>query len=268
MPTVGYRPYVRGRRSAPVGGSLGVAYDSSAVAYFAAMTVQPDATRKSLLNSLIVGLKSDGVWTLLDYLAIVAAHDAQAGRINAVNPAQVATTAGTITFTTDRGYRGDGTTGYLETGIADNAAGNWTQDAATLFAWLNVEATGVSAGAILGLSAVLATRISGLVGTPTVARIHGATATTGVTANTLGLSSATRTDASTVKLYRSGALDQTNAATTSAAPVASTFEAGKNNASFGDGRTAAFGWGGLLDATKNLALYNRLNTYLTAVGGA
>lgn len=82
---------------APVWGG-GSGYSAEAIAYFAGMSVQPDATRKGQLDTLITSLKSAGVWAKLDALYIMAAHDAQAARVNAVAPGSVATITNLITL--------------------------------------------------------------------------------------------------------------------------------------------------------------------------
>ena len=57
-------------------------FDPAATALFARMTVQPDNTRKALINSTIVGLKASGIWAKADALYVTAAHDAQSARLN------------------------------------------------------------------------------------------------------------------------------------------------------------------------------------------
>lgn len=51
-------------------------------ALVARMEIAPSAARKKLIDDLIVELKSWGIWQKLDLLYILAAHDAQAARLN------------------------------------------------------------------------------------------------------------------------------------------------------------------------------------------
>lgn len=74
----------------------GGGYSTEAEAYFAAMTAQPNTTRKNLLAAMIDGIVADGDWSSLDWL-MVASHDAQAFRVNARNPAKVASEVATVT---------------------------------------------------------------------------------------------------------------------------------------------------------------------------
>jgi hypothetical protein len=96
-----------------------VGLDPDAVTLIAAMTTAPGAARQQLISDHIVQLKTDGVWALLDTYYVMAAHDEQASRLNWKSPGNFTLTPnGTITFTADRGWQGDGSTGYLDTGWA------------------------------------------------------------------------------------------------------------------------------------------------------
>lgn len=50
-------------------------YDSDAQALFARMSTQPTPTRKSLISALILDLKDQGFWDILDIFCILAGHD-------------------------------------------------------------------------------------------------------------------------------------------------------------------------------------------------
>ncbi|MGO4334963.1 hypothetical protein AB4037_08610 [Labrys sp. KB_33_2] len=97
-------------------------FDPAATALFARMTVQPDNTRKALINSTIVGLKTSGIWAKADALYVTAAHDAQSARLNWVQDLYNLTAINAPTFTVDRGYAGDGSTSSLVTGITPETA--------------------------------------------------------------------------------------------------------------------------------------------------
>lgn len=91
--------------------------DPAAEALFARMTVQPDATRKKLINDAVVASKAAGLWNKLDALWLMAAHDAQAAGLNLISSNYTLSPVNSPTFTVDRGYQGNGTTSYLNTGI-------------------------------------------------------------------------------------------------------------------------------------------------------
>lgn len=92
-------------------------YDPDAVALFARMTVQPSAQRKALINDRIVAGKLKSFWAKLDALWVHAAHDAQAGRLNWLTGNYDCVPINNPTFTVDRGYMGDGSSSYLDTGF-------------------------------------------------------------------------------------------------------------------------------------------------------
>ena len=234
-------------------------YDNDAQAYFDAMTTPPNAARKALLNALITGWKADGDWALIGYIALLASHDEQAARINVKNPAQIATAVGTLPFTVDRGFTGDGLSGYLETGVADNAMPNWTQDTGCIFAWVNQAP--LVGGAAVGLSNLSSTRLQITPLAPT-ARLHNTTNVAGTTTNSVGLCSGVRVDSTTTRMYRNGALEGTATTGAAAATTAGTFQFFRSNGVFLDARLAVAGAGGLVDQAK---FYARLATYLAAL---
>ena len=104
--------------------SAGASLDPDAATLIAAMTTAPDATRQQLISDHIVALKAAGIWSQLDTYYMMAAHHEQASRLNWKSPGNFTlSTHGTITFTTDRGWQGDGSTGYLDTGWIPSSHG-------------------------------------------------------------------------------------------------------------------------------------------------
>lgn len=94
-------------------------YDSDAQAYFNAHTVQAPAARKNLIHSLVTGLKSDGVWPLLDNLWLLASHDEQSSLVNVVRPSKSLSKYSSPFFTNSGWYSsssiGSSAVGYLFT---------------------------------------------------------------------------------------------------------------------------------------------------------
>lgn len=119
-------------------------------AIVAQMSVAPSGARQTLMGALITSLKSSGVWDKLDALWLLAAHDAQAGLINWKAPTQIATAVSSPTFTTDRGYAGNGTSSYIDTNfnLQTNAL-NFTRRSAHIAYWSRTSAitTGNNLGA-------------------------------------------------------------------------------------------------------------------------
>lgn len=96
----------------------------------------PSTLQQYLGNRLIEEIDSEGV--LLD-AAFIWAQDGSkdAARVNIYNPSTLGTFNGTITFTSNEGMLGDGSTGYFDTGInPSTASGNYTQNDASLGVWV------------------------------------------------------------------------------------------------------------------------------------
>jgi hypothetical protein len=100
----------------------------------AQMSTRPTPGRLALIDDTICALKGAGIWAKLDVLWMMAAHDAQAARLNWKAPASFALTAvNSPTFTADQGYAGNGTTSYLNTGWNPSVnAVNYTRNSAML----------------------------------------------------------------------------------------------------------------------------------------
>lgn len=252
---------------------LSASYTAEATAYFAAMSVQPSGARKSTLDTLISSLKSSGVWAKLDWLTIHAAHDEQAARVNAVNPAQVASVGVAPTFTTDRGYTGDGTTQYINTGWnPSTAGGKFTQNDCSMGVWSGTDATsgaqydcGNSDATINGRSGATA---------PITAQSAASSTPTLPASTSVGFTSWTRTSSTAGTAYKNGA-SMGAISTTSATLRNATFLICAANSSttgtvtagnFSTRRIQALCWGSQLSGAEQLALYNALATYMTAVG--
>lgn len=115
---------------------LSGAYCPESALLFKAMMVQPLPGRKAAYDRFIRTLKLNDIWQKLDVLYVLAAHDAQAARLNLVAPASFAlAVTGSPVFTVDQGYAGDGSTALLTaTGYspASVAGSRQTLDSSTL----------------------------------------------------------------------------------------------------------------------------------------
>lgn len=258
--------------SASSGGSGGPTYTAEAASYFAAMTVQPDAARKGLLDTLIAGLKADGLWTRLDWLAICASHDEQAGRINAINPAQVASAPVAPSFTADRGFTGNGTTQYLDTGWNPLTASSpkFTQNSSHMGVWIG---TDLDSSTKYELGQTNRASICGRTVSSMRVLASGSSAITAAISpsTAIGHSAWSRRSSSDTELYKNGASVATSVfasvallnvnflicATNGTGPVASQFS---------NRRVQAAHWGSGLSDADVAKLQSRLAAYMTAVG--
>lgn len=216
-------------------GGGGVSYDADAVTLFAAMSSEPDATRKALISDTIVGLKSAGIWDKLDALWFMAAHDAQAGRLNWINPGTHNLTAvDAPTFTVDEGYAGNGTTSHLDTNyVPSTDAVKFTLNDASIGFYMATHA-GTTTRAPMGARDTTAStsprQCLVITTTFTVARLNvdnNADQASDLSVAT-GLHVAQRTDANTVQIYRGGSLLATGTRVSQAVPQYSLFIGASN----------------------------------------
>lgn len=258
-------------------GATASAYDPDAVAYFASMTVQPDATRKGLINSAFLSLKAAGVYAKLDTLHLVAAHDAQAARLNIKGAAYSLTVVNAPTFTVDRGYQGDGVSASLViTGYNPSVADGklYTLDSAAVGAWANAHPAPTTANT----SALIGT--NGADGGPRMiplsaasqmqCRMNQTSSSTNVAlaANTrLGFHGMSRPSAAGYDAY-AGSATPIPVAVVSSSPIGAT-QIGffsQSGSLFSQDRVGATFAGGGLSQAEMASVYNTLNTYLTAIG--
>lgn len=144
------RSPLRSPAYSPLAGKFGESYTAEAVALFARFTTPPTEARKLLINNRILAAKASGAWALRDGFYMMAAANAQAGQRNWKADAFNLSPQGTIIFEADRGYTGDGSTGYLATGFnPSTAGGNFSLNSSHLSVWsrTNAQVAGTSIGA-------------------------------------------------------------------------------------------------------------------------
>jgi hypothetical protein len=248
----------------------GSPFAPEADALFARMTTAPTDARKTLVNNLIGSLKSAGVWQRLDAFYVIAAATAQAAQQNWVANAFNLSLVGAPTFTTDRGYAGDGATTYLSTGINLSAAGlKAVQDSHHMAVWVNTDTAANVADA--GGSDI---SIGGRdVGGNITSRSASTTADTTAIAASNGWTLISRNNSADFRVDKNGVLQQTKTRTSGAFASQTLFICGRNDGAgaLTAGTTrqqGAFAIGSALTEAEDLAFYNALNTYMAAVGNA
>lgn len=252
------------------GGAAAASYSAEATAYFAAMSSQPDDTRKGLIDTLIGGLKTDGIWTKLDWLLLIAAHDSQAARVNAITPSKVASVVNSPTFTTDRGYAGDGATSYIDFGEAYNAGGNqFSQDSACAGVWINTSAATAlvsQMGQVATSTGRVLIRARNSSGNETFELNNAGGDTSQANPGTrAGHRAASRTGSAVLRSFFNGTrvADLTTASTEASTGTICVL---RSTASYTADRAAAAYCGSGLTDTEMGNIHTRLNTFLTAIG--
>ena len=254
-----------------------IAADADALSVIARMTVQPDKARATLIETLVRDLKSAGVWQTLDGLYVMAAHDAQAARLNWRGNILNLTPAASPTFTIDRGYKGDGAAAYLTIDGTSTDVVRYTLDSASVGLWANqvVAETGIA----LGMSPDYALQIIPLSGSETLTirfqNVSGAQSTTVIAGHDgLGMSRGTR-EASDRYFVRSRGRARIPKviSTTPGNPTRwpRRFLSGMANGTtmtYSTARIAVAYFGGALTDAQEVAMDAALQSYLSAVGGA
>lgn len=235
---------------------------------FRAMTTPQANARKYLIDTTIRSLKTTGVWSKLDCLYLLAAADAQAALINWKTPGTFnLTLADAPTFTTDRGYTGDGVNDSLATGFVPSG-GMYAQDSAHIGAWVLNDITSASAYAIGETSgstpnAYIRPRSTA---TEAVWTVNNATAVTtaGVTTSA-GHTMINRSASDAQQIYKDGAELGTSTGASTGLPTTA-IHLLRGFSVFSAHQIAAAHIGGSLSATEVEDLYVALTVYLTAVG--
>lgn len=241
-------------------------YDSAAAALFARMTTQPTQSRKALINNTIIALKTGGVWSLCDALYVTAAADSQAARLNWIADQYNLTAFNSPVFTVDRGYTGDGSAAYLDTGAVASSLAKYALNSANAWGWQLNNAT--DNGHLVDTTTASQFVIARTTGNKSYVRINDgglSTATINPTiTDSRGLTSVNRSGANSRELYKNGASVGSDTQVSTAA--SGTFHLLGISGGYSTAQIAAAGFGSTLTAAQELAKYNALRAYMTGVG--
>ncbi len=251
-------------------------YGAEAAAYFNAMVVKPDATRKAVINTFIESLKlgavsGTNIWAKLDALWLFAGHNSAAILINAVNPGTGdAVLHLTPTVTTDVGITTNGTDNYIE---LINPVGfpsvKYAQNSATvIFGSLTDSASSNSRMGQFdgtdGTSAVMRTGTS-----QCSMRMNQASATSSsnnACPSSAVMCSITRTSSSAIKMYLNNVTAISTTATSTAINSATIWLGGRNTASLIAGQFDFACVGEGITTNENTDIYNARVAYRTSLG--
>lgn len=250
--------------------------DGDAQAIIDQMSTAPSSARQLLIDDLVAGLKADGLWSKLLALWVPAAHDAQAARLNWKDPAGVSLAPiNAPIFTVDEGYKGDGASAYLDTGVAPSSYPAYATGSASLGV-----VVGPGSGALSGVLMGVNDRSTGAE-TASVLRFGGgkyraAVNSQGETGNSSAdgavgdLVIATKTDTSAnTPIYLNGSLDSTGSASSVRPPeqnmflLCQQFDGNPNSFTTAQISLAFIGTG--LTATDAANLDARISAYMTGL---
>jgi hypothetical protein len=252
----------------------GVGTDADATSWAAAVvgaggTVS--AARLALVSNLIISLKAQGLWTKIDRLWLFAAENNQSARVDLVGRV-TATVVNSPTFTADRGYAGNGTSSYINTGYNPFSNGvAWQLNSAHLGAYnRSIRTDGLSyvdAGANDGVAfAHVYSRLSG--GRSGVINDTSGIGTTSPNSSGFGL--VTRTGVTANELFYNGVSVGANATASIKAPAVPVFVFARNDGGspgfLSADQMAALTCGGGLSPAEALAYYNTIQAHMTSIG--
>jgi hypothetical protein len=235
--------------------------DPDAAALIARMSVAPDGARASLISTTIASLKAAGLWSKFDFLYFLAAHDAQAGRLNWTGAAGTLVATNSPTFTADRGYAGDSVSACL-IGDAWTTATKHTQNSNHSFIYVNTN-TGTGNGDFGSDAAVQPVLIISVSPTSSV-RNSTTTSDTTSTASSIGFIGGTRLNSSGFTIQK----DTTQSAVVraSAATPAGAIAVLRAGGNFTNRRVAFACTGSGLTDAEALSLNTIVSNYVTAIG--
>ncbi len=238
----------------------------------------PSASTQAAHNSLIVALKSAGIWSLLDVFYVGMHNDANLGNfslLNWVTPASYAQTiVGSPTYGTG-GYTGDGSTGYLNTNFNPTTnAVNLSLNSASYFMWCNTNSGANEAKLQMGGGIAGGYRVGLSIhqdATNTYCRCNNSA--DDATANAVGITTALglwhlqRTASTDYNLYQSGTLRNNIVRTSTALPTTLEFLCVRNNLTATLFTNKIYSMGGCGSGSISASALNTAwGTYKTAIG--
>lgn len=248
-----------------------VSYLPESSGLFARFTTPPTLARKALINNYILALKTAGVWTKLDALYLFAAADTQGACLNWVQNLYNCTLVSSPTFAADRGYTGNGSSAYVDSGFnpATASGPKYVRDDASFALWSRTSGTSTvsDGGEYDGTDGLtLQTRD----GTDNMNyRVNNATGTAnpGVTSGA-GLFAVRRTTSTAIKSYWNGAVVGTGGQTSVAVNSVTVKFLTASGSSFSSRQLAMGRIGQSLTDAEEAAFYTATLTYMQGVGAA
>lgn len=234
----------------------------------AAMNVAPNKARKALIDDFVGALKAASVWSKLDVLWVLAAHDEQAGRLNWKSPGGFTLTAvNGPTLTTDRGFSGNGSTSYLDTGwnrLTDGV--QFTQDNAHISVYQRTSPNGNEA--VSENNAGFRLAVNAGAGALSRTRLNSGTELQAPAGGTLPLHViGRRNDGSSVSIVRDGVEVLPPTTATSSVFGGGNVRLGvRATGTFVTSQVALLSLGAYLNDLESLSLYNACHDYMTAIG--
>jgi len=238
--------------------------DPAAAALIARMSPAPSAARAIVINNLIVALKAADIWAYLDILYITAAFSSQSARLNWINSSYTLTPVSAPTFVVDRGYSGDGSTNYLDTGYVPS--GNMQQNNSHMGYWCLTDLSAT----MFDLGNAFNTMIGRDVGGNLRVRARSNSTPSNSVPSSIGYSIWSRNASNSYFVAKNGSVLSTYTDASTAGIGSALWICGKSDSTVGYStrQIAAAHGGASLTSQKATLFYSALNTYMQAVGAA
>jgi hypothetical protein len=255
---------------------------------FLARTSGLSGTETTAYTNMICGLVTDSIITgtmtgagpgatgcgsILDGLYIFAANTTTTAQLNLCGTSFGLTQTGTVTFTADTGYAGNGTTGFFNTGFNPSVAGGaLALNSSHLGAYVRTSRTTNATTDLLGSSNGVdsALELTPLAGGQFFAALSDGAAFAPANANTQGYWIASRTGVSADVLYKNGssssALNNTSISLNNLNIFVAARNVGGSAQRFSTDQISAIHFGGSLNATQVGNLSTRVNGLMTVLG--
>ena len=244
---------------------------AQAAAYLGRTTGGTEGGNAVNITTLICGLVTDGVWAKLDAFYVLAQQNQTDALLNLVSTSYSLTATGTPTFTSYVGFAGFSSSAYFDTGFNPTTAPspNYQFLDASYGIWsYAVISGGEGACQMSGDNFSITVLYDKFTDGNFISALHSLNGSypRSPTTITKGLFAVERLDTVNVHPYQNG-VSPAAIANASNQEINHSFWVGGGT---GDGFTAqtlsAAHIGGSLGGTLELALYNRLRTYMTAIG--
>lgn len=262
-------------------GGMAVAYEtivsgggggpSAEATAFLARTSGLDATHVNAYTALINGLVADGIWSKLDILHVYATQDTVTAKLNLVSASYPVVLAGSgITFTADRGYDNTPQLGWMDTSFNPTTASSpkYALNSAHESFWnlTNVSVSNHACGTGGPPYCVVSPRLTNL----TLIAINDGSGLNVASSDGRGHFIGTRTSSVATAGYKNGSSIMSSGALSSTVIPNLNFYVLAVNAGGSplgsNTQGAMYSVGSAMSSAEALAFYNRLRTYMTAVG--
>jgi hypothetical protein len=253
----------------------GISLDADAMSIIANFTTPISPAQKQAINSFVVGLKSNGLFGLIDSMFVFGAPNESGALQNWKSPTGTQASKVNAPTWSISGYVSNGTTSYINTGYNINGGSGFTQNSCSFHAYnqTNSISTG-SLGGVSGIGQTVTAIYDRFTGDITLAFLtRGATTVSYANTSSQGLHSLTRNSSTVINALLKGVNKVSGGSQTSGALATSVVYACATRditaaaaANFTTHGVSLIAWGGYMTDAQVLTFNNLIQTYFTVLG--